>query len=194
MALEPVELEIVRVCAFKAKPLECRDCKTERRKGGKGGPCEHCGSAAKPIQRQGCARCGAAKGDRGHVGAPPSLNVLGSGDPAIYMGIKARWQELLAELLEASGLPRGLVGVMVEGEVTFPDRTRRDQGNYRTLIEKALGDTLVSGGGDIEGGWLDDDDWMRYEFGNLTCRYEAGVSRTRLLLMPRAPQTASPAA
>lgn len=185
-ALQPVELEIVRACAFKAKPLVCRVCKAERKKGGKKGACEHCGTATSPIQRQGCDRCGEAKGDRGHIGAPPSLNVLGSGDPSIYMGIKARWQALLAELLQASGLPRGLAQVMVEGEVTFPDRTRRDQGNYRTLLEKALGDTLVSGGGDIAGGWLEDDDWQRYEFGNLAYRYEAGVSRTRLMVFPRA--------
>ena len=185
-AIEPVEIEIVRVCAFKAKSLICRACKAERRRGGKGSECEHCGTAVNAVQRQGCARCGAAKGDRVHIGAPPSLNVLGSGDPAIYMGMKARWQAHLAELLDASRLPRGLAQVMVEGEVTFPDRTRRDQGNFRTLIEKALGDALVNGGGDVAGGWLDDDDWEHYEFGGLAYRYERGVSRTRLMLFPRA--------
>lgn len=191
-ALEPVELEIVRACHFKAKPLACRDCKAERRRATKSTPCEHCGSKALPIKRQGCARCGAAKGDRSHVGAPPSLNVLGSGDPAIYMGMKARWQEHLVELLDASGLPRGLAYVLVEGEITFPDRGRRDQGNFRVLIEKALGDALVHGWDGVPGGWLEDDDWTRFEFGGLAYRYEPGVSRTRLMIFPRAPQTPRP--
>lgn len=183
--LEPVELEIVRACHFKAKPLSCRDCKADRRKATKSAPCEHCGSAAKPIKRQGCQRCGAAKGDGAHIGAPPSLNVLGSGDPAIYMGMKARWQEMLAALLDASGLPRGLAYVLVEGEITFPDRGRKDQGNFRVLVEKALGDALVDGWEDVPGGWLEDDDWTHYEFGGLAYRYEPGVSRTRLLIFPR---------
>ncbi len=187
-ALEPVELEIVRACAFKAKALACRDCKADRRKAKNGTPCEHCGSTVKPIKRQGCARCGAAKGDRSHIGAPPSMNAFGSGDPALYMGLKIRWQSLLADLLNESGLPRGLAQVMVEGEVTFPDRGRRDQGNFRVLLEKTLGDALVGGWEDVPGGWLDDDDWSRYEFGNLAYRYEAGVSRTRLMLFPRGPQ------
>lgn len=181
---EPVELVIERRCHFKARPLVCRACKAERRKAGKRGECEHCGSTAKPLQRQGCATCGEAKGDPMHFGAPPSLNVLGSGDPMHFQAIKERWQALFAAELACSGLPRGLERVMVEGEATFPDRTRRDQGNYRVLIEKALGDTLVSGGGDIAGGWLEDDDWTRYEFGNLAYRYERGVSRTRLWLFP----------
>jgi hypothetical protein len=87
---------------------------------------------------------------------------------------------VLLPLLEASGLPKGLRRVVVEGEVSFPDRAKRDQGNYRVLLEKVLGDVLV------DGGWLDDDDWDRYEFGNLQRRDEGRVSRTRLMLFPQA--------
>jgi hypothetical protein len=36
----------------------------------------------------------------------------------------------------------------------------------------------------VEGGWLADDDWARFEFGGLAASYEKGVSRTRLLLFP----------
>jgi hypothetical protein len=64
----------------------------------------------------------------------------------------------------------------VEGQCTFPDRTRRDQGNHRFMLEKAMGDALVAGG------WLEDDDWSRYEFGGLSAVYEKGVSRTRLMV------------
>jgi hypothetical protein len=76
-------------------------------------------------------------------------------------------------------LPHPMSRVLVEGEVTFPDRIRRDQGNYRTTIEKFLGDALV------EGGWLPDDDWGHYEFGNLERRYEKGVRRVALTLFPQ---------
>jgi hypothetical protein len=98
VSLEPVELEIVRQCHFKAK--------------GEG--------------KRGCGRCGAPKWDVTHIGAPPSINL----------------------------------------------------GNYRVLLEKALGDALKVGG------WLDDDDWSRYEFGGLAYAYERGVSRTRLIIFP----------
>ena len=62
--------------------------------------------------------------------------------------------------------------------ITVPDRKRRDQGNHRFLLEKALGDALVAGG------WLDDDDWARYEFGGLQMVYERGVSAMRLFVFP----------
>jgi hypothetical protein len=47
------------------------------------------------------------------------------------------------------------------------------------MVEKAMGDALTTGG------YLEDDDWSRYEFGGLAYRYEKGVSRTRLLVFPR---------
>jgi hypothetical protein len=36
------------------------------------------------------------------------------------------------------------------------------------------------------GGWIPNDNWECYEFGGLAYRYERGVSRTRLMLLPRA--------
>jgi hypothetical protein len=38
----------------------------------------------------------------------------------------------------------------------------------------------------IEGGWLEDDDWSRYEFGNLAFRYVRGERALTLRLMPNA--------
>jgi hypothetical protein len=144
---EPVEILIERVCAFKKK----RDKKT------------------------GCERCGKAKTHRDHMGAPPSLRALGSGNQWAYQGLKHAWQSAIAEEL-GPVLPRGLERVIVEGECCFPDRARRDQGNFRFFLEKATGDALT------EGGWLEDDDWTRYEFGGLAYRYEKGRSYTRLLI------------
>lgn len=179
--LEPVMIEVVRGCHFKARGCGRCGLPKSNRAHGRGGGCEF-------RRRNGCDRCGGHKGDEVHLGAPPSFNVMASGvgasSPMIYATQKKRWQGVLASRLAASSLPRGLARVVVEGEVTFPDRARRDQGNYRVLVEKALGDALVHGGGEVPGGWLEDDDWSRFEFGNLTQVHEAGRSATRLVLFP----------
>lgn len=153
-SLEPVMIEQVRLCHFKAKPDE------------------------DGHKRLGCARCGKAKHDPFHYGTPKSINVFGSGNPRLYWEMKRKWSAILLPLLRDSGLPLGLAKVMVDGELTFDSRRARDQGNYRVLIEKALGDVLVAGG------WLEDDTWDRYEFGNLTARVVPGQSATRLMLFP----------
>ena len=69
--------------------------------------------------------------------------------------------------------------------MTFPTRIRRDQGNYRFLTEKALGDALVMGG------WLRDDSWEFFEFGGFGMQYEKGVKRLRLMLFPMASEVAA---
>jgi hypothetical protein len=162
--LEPVEVVLERHHAYKSK-----------------GP-----------RTRGCAICGEAKTHPGHLGAPPSLSVMDTNGHYVYSAFKAAWQQLLAERIEASGLARGLAHVLAEGECTFPDRHRRDQGNHRFMVEKALGDALVHGSPPsvrerapaeaVTGGWLRDDSWDQYEFAGLAARYEKGVSRTRLLL------------
>lgn len=147
---QPVELELTQHHAYKSKGKHTR----------------------------GCAICGEAKTHLEHIGAPPSLNVLGDGNRFIYRALKTAWEALLIERLKESDLPRGLAHVLVEGECTFPDRRRRDQGNHRFMLEKALGDALQ------QGGWLADDSWEHFEFGGLAAKYVPGVSRTRLLLFP----------
>lgn len=127
---------------------------------------------------RGCATCGRAKTHIEHAGAPPSMNVLGSGNQFVYQAHKKAWQEALIDHLEQADLPRPLARIVAEGEVTFPDRRKRDQGNHRFFLEKALGDALTAGG------WLEDDCWEMFEFGGLAAVYEKGVSRTRLLLFP----------
>lgn len=172
--LEPVELVHTRVCHAKRKPCAlCGKPKTNAVHKAKGGSC--------PFKRQvGCANCGKALADPDHLGAPESFNVFASGAWRPYQDAKKRWHEVLGPLLEASGLPKGLGHILAEGEVSFGDAQERDQGNYRVVIEKALGDTLV------ELGFLPDDTWARYEFGGLARRETKGVSRLRLMIFPSA--------
>lgn len=149
LALEPVEFEIVQ-----DHPYRKRD-------------------------KRGCGVCGRARTHADHQGAPPSMRILGSGNQFVYQAVKQTWQELLIRAMEAADLPRPLERIVAEGEVTFPDRRKRDQGNHRFFLEKALGDALTAGG------WLVDDDWARYEFGGLSAVYEPQASRTRLILFPQ---------
>lgn len=170
--LVPVEIEIVRVCAFKAKT--CATCgrpKSNPVHRKKGGTCVF-------RRRNGCATCGLAKSHADHYGAPESFNALAGRDPQVYRQQIETWGKVLKPLLEASGLPKGLGRVMVEGECSFGDAKDRDQGNHRVMIEKALGDALVSGG------WLEADTWTRYEFGGLARREDGRRNWTRLMLFP----------
>lgn len=179
-----VVLTIRRACHYKAKP--CKTCGRPR---------------SNPIHRQknveegkpycafrrqlGCARCGEPKSSTDHLGAPESFNVFAGRDPNVYRTIIGRWSAALEPLLEASGLPRPLDAVKASGTATFPDVSDRDQGNYRVIVEKALGDALV------KGGWLTSDDWTRYEFGDLSYAYEPGVSQTVLVVGPMEREPAS---
>jgi hypothetical protein len=132
-----------------------------------------------------CAECKRGKHTLPHLGYPESINVGGSGsDWFAWQNAKKMWQARFAELLEVSGLVRGLERVMVEGLICFPDRRARDQGNLRYPLEKFLGDALVNGGGFVDGGWLRDDLWPRYQFGNLEACYEPGRAFVRLTLFP----------
>jgi len=157
-------------------------------------------SYVKKLKGSGCAHvlgdgrvCGGAR--HAFLHNAPSLNTLGvrSGWQAMDTALKA-WRAGMAVKLHESGLPRGLDSVLVEGVMTFPTRAKRDQGNHRYFLEKALGDALQKGNVDtrwwqdepVAGGWLDDDDWSRYEFGNLAFRYERGVRAIDLRIFPNA--------
>ncbi|HEX7088707.1 MAG TPA: hypothetical protein VF192_01145 [Longimicrobiales bacterium] len=116
-----------------------------------------CHFKAKEGGKRGCARCGENKGWLGHLGAPKSVNAFGSSaNPHAYQGDKERWQNWIIEALEEAGLPKGLGSVYAQITICFGDRTKRDQGNFRAMVEKALGDALQLGG------WLKEDDWDRF--------------------------------
>jgi hypothetical protein len=134
-----------------------------------------------PFQKWGgrsCRSCGQAKTHPDHHGYPPSLNALGDGNRFAYRNLKVAWETRFLEMLGETDLPHGLARVTVEGVITFPTRARRDQGNHRFLLEKALGDALTAGG------WLPDDDWEHFSFGGLEAEYVKGEARVRLMLFP----------
>lgn len=107
---------------------------------------------------------------------PPSLNdVAGQGTRYRWIAAKKHWYGVLSTALQAAGM-EPCASVYVEGRITFPNRIKRDQGNYRSPLEKFLGDSLQ------RGGYLPDDDWQHYQFGDLQAGYEPRVSRTDLVL------------
>jgi len=145
-----------------------------------------CRFEAKPDGKRGCAKCNLAKGHRAHFGRPESFNEGGSGTNwHAYQGKKRALMSLLSTLIEGTGLPRGLGRVQVEGKMVFgrrPGAKGPDQGNFRFPLEKALGDALE------DGGWLVQDDWTRYQFGNLEYDYLKDVDGFRLMLFPSWPE------
>lgn len=174
---QPVYITITRACVWSQKTCgRCYKSKTNaaHRKPDKGGICVF-------LPRLRCANCDLPKAHHDHLGQPPSWNIFGSGSPRAWQGVKSSWSSVLKGVIEESGLPKGLSRVLVEGEVVFPrPMTDKgpDQGNFRAPLEKILGDVLE------EGGWIPNDNWACYEFGNLTFRHQPGVSATRLTIMP----------
>lgn len=73
-------------------------------------------------------------------------------------------------------VPKGLAAVYVTGELHFTQRRRRDEGNFRALIEKACGDAMVAGG------WLADDTPERFRFGSVTFEAPRPMAKTILRL------------
>jgi hypothetical protein len=80
---------------------------------------------------------------------PRSMNAApGKGTRGAAMArhrAKRALQHDLAELLQAAGVPRPIPGgrARATAVLAFPSRRRRDEGNYRTALEKALGDALA---------------------------------------------------
>jgi len=92
--------------------------------------------------------------------APPSLNQIGYRSHwSVGRKAKREWEQMLGTALMVARVPRGLAAVSATAEIRFKQRRRRDSGNFRALIEKALGDILQ------QGGWLEDDTPEHYSFG-----------------------------
>jgi hypothetical protein len=93
-------------------------------------------------------------------GTPPSFNAVGLRSHwSVGRRHKRQWQEWLGTALMVAGVPRGLISVTATAELHFKQKRRRDEGNFRVIPEKALGDALV------EGRWLEDDTPEHYSFG-----------------------------
>lgn len=76
----------------------------------------------------------------------------------------------LAMLLLAAGVPRPIPGgrVHATAQILFPTVRRRDEGNYRTALEKALGDALAPHDPEHPFRWLPDDTPEHFTFGAVT--------------------------
>jgi hypothetical protein len=107
---------------------------------------------------------------------PPSLNRIGSrGSHWAFNDAKERWQTISERLLMVARLPRESARrVRVDAVLRFPTNRERDEGNFRSLLEKSFGDALVNGR------WLPVDTAERYRFGHLTFDPQLGPKRTLL--------------
>lgn len=92
-------------------------------------------------------------------GTPPSLNQVGYRSHwSVGRREKQKWEGFLAIALMEQRVPRGLKSVFASAELRFKQKRRRDEGNFRALLEKALGDVLQTG-------WLPDDTPEYFRFG-----------------------------
>lgn len=90
---------------------------------------------------------------------PPSLNRVGSrGSHMAFWREKKKWEGMLQIALLEKRVPRGVEYIEATATLHFPTKHRRDEGNFRMMLEKALGDVLVSGG------YLPDDTPDHYRF------------------------------
>ncbi len=94
-------------------------------------------------------------------GTPPSFNKVGLHSHwAVGRKAKQDWEQWLLIALLEQRVPKGLKSVTATATIRFKQRRKRDEGNFRTLIEKALGDVL-------QNGWIEDDTPEHYRFGEV---------------------------
>jgi len=92
-------------------------------------------------------------------GTPPSFNKVGL-HSHWTAGRKAKqdWEQRLFIALLEQRVPKGLNKVTASATIRFKERRRRDELNFSTLLNKALGDVL-------QRGWISDDTPEHYRFG-----------------------------
>lgn len=96
-------------------------------------------------------------------GIPKSLNRVGSrGSAFAFYREKKLWQDQLTIALRYAKVPTGLTFVEATATLHPATNRRRDEGNFRAILEKSLGDALV------RGGWTPDDTPEHFTFGRLT--------------------------
>lgn len=107
---------------------------------------------------------------------PPSLNRNGRSHPMVQYRIKRRLENDFGVLMMEAQLPRRLELVEARAKLRFPVRRKRDEGNFRWLLEKALGDALMATGR------LEDDTPDHYRFFAVQFDEEIGPKRTIIVL------------
>lgn len=109
-------------------------------------------------------------------GTPPSYNVTAHAHWHKVRRVKQEWQQFCWAALMEQKVPKGLGAVTATAILRFPQRRRRDEGNFRVIIEKALGDSLVLGG------YIPDDTPEHYRFGSVELIAPAPKAETILIL------------
>jgi hypothetical protein len=95
-------------------------------------------------------------------GTPTSLNTLMHAHWRKMRNAKKTIQAEMETLLMAESVPRNLSHVSATADLYFKQGgKRRDEGNFRFLLEKALGDALDNGG------WITDDTPDYFDFGEV---------------------------
>lgn len=110
---------------------------------------------------------------------PPSLNAAKLGSRGAHMRahrLKKSWEGMLMIALLEQRVPKKLRRVHATAVCRFAQKRKRDEGNFRYLLEKALGDALQLGG------HLADDTPEEFTFGALTFDPERGSARTLVTL------------
>lgn len=109
---------------------------------------------------------------------PPSINASGvgaSGSWQRFHRLKKQWEGMFVIALLAAKVPKNLPSITASASLRFKTKRRRDEGNFRALLEKALGDALQLG-------WLEDDTPEYFRFNEVTFEPETGPARTILRL------------
>lgn len=108
---------------------------------------------------------------------PPSFNRVGSrGGQQAFHREKKKWQGIFETLMLATGFPREWESITVTVRLTFPEKRKRDEGNFRSLIEKALADALVNGR------WIPDDTPEHFFLERVHFEQQTGRPKTNIEL------------
>lgn len=107
---------------------------------------------------------------------PPSLNTVATKHWRVFQREKKKWQDLLEDHLMVARVPKGLTRVHATAAMRFPMARRRDEGNFRWMLEKALGDALTNGR------WLEDDTAAQFTTGAVSFEDERGPRRCTITL------------
>lgn len=82
-----------------------------------------------------------------YADTPPSMNTnVGKGNWRTFHTEKKKWEGIFGMLCLKERVPRGCTVVKAKIWLRFRVTRKRDPGNFRTLIEKALGDALQTVG------------------------------------------------
>lgn len=104
------------------------------------------------------------------TGVPTSVNRTRGEHWSAARRRKQRLQNELRLLLLAEQVPCPIPGDRVHATavIVHPTRRRRDEGNFRAPLEKALGDALCPPAGDYADPYLSDDTPEHFTFGTVT--------------------------